>query len=111
MCYLSVGGQIADSDTGGGKIITFSQIHNAIITLSSPEGGQTPLPTSMGGHSRICPLDPPLVSVNYNMKINTKNTKVLRVSKGLESNNEDSSCRGNYRTSQGILLLRKHDLR
>src|SRR6218665_2199131 len=52
-----------------------------------------------------------MVSVNYNMKINTKKTKVLRVSKGSESNNEDSSCRGNYRTSQGILLLRKHDLR
>src|SRR6218665_3409367 len=29
------------------KIITFRQIHNAIITLSAPEGGQTPLPTSM----------------------------------------------------------------
>src|SRR6218665_2514771 len=24
---------------------------------------------------------------------------------------DDSGCRGNYRTSQGILLLRKHDLR
>ena len=32
-------------------------------------------------------------------------TKVFRVSKGSESDNEDSSCRGNYRTSQGILLL------
>src|SRR6218665_1053579 len=52
-----------------------------------------------------------MVSVNYNMKINTKKTKVLRVSKGSESDNEDSICRGNYRTSQGILLLRKHDLR
>src|SRR6218665_1534606 len=52
-----------------------------------------------------------MVSVNYNMKINTKKTNVLRVSKGSESDNEDSSCRGNYRTSQGILLLRKHDLR
>src|SRR6218665_1875577 len=29
------------------------------------------------------------VSVNYNMKINTKKTKVLRVSKGSESDNED----------------------
>ena len=52
-----------------------------------------------------------MVSVNYNMKINTKKTEVLRVSKGSESDNEDSSCRGNYRTSQGILLRRKHDLR
>ena len=52
-----------------------------------------------------------MVSVNYNMEINTKKTKVLRVSKGSEEDNEDSSCRGNYRTSQGILLLRKHDLR
>ena len=50
-----------------------------------------------------------MVSVNdrYNMKINTKQTKVLRVSKGSELDNEDSSCRGNYRTSQVILLLRK----
>ena len=47
-----------------------------------------------------------MVSVNYNMKINTKRTKVLRVSKGSESDNEDSSCRGYYRTSQEILLLR-----
>ena len=45
-----------------------------------------------------------MVSVNYNMKINTKKTKVLRVSKGSESDNEDSSCRINYRTSQGVLL-------
>src|SRR6218665_697515 len=52
-----------------------------------------------------------MVSVNYNMKINTKKTKVLRVSKVSESNNVDSSCRGNYRTSQGILLLTKHGLR
>src|SRR6218665_259222 len=54
-----------------------------------------------------------MVSVNYDMKINrpTKKTKVLRVSKGSESDIEDSSCRGNYRTIQGILLLRKHDLR
>src|SRR6218665_2915270 len=51
------------------------------------------------------------VSANYNMKINTKRTKVLRVSIGSKSDNEDSSYRGNYRTSQGILLLRKHDLR
>src|SRR6218665_3111782 len=51
-----------------------------------------------------------MVSVNYNMKINTKKTQVLRVSKGSKSENEDSSCRENYRTSQGILLLRKHDL-
>src|SRR6218665_973029 len=51
-----------------------------------------------------------MLSVNYNMKIYTKKTKVLRVSKESESDNEDSICRGNYRTSQGILLLRKHDL-
>src|SRR6218665_2754240 len=52
-----------------------------------------------------------MVSLNYNMKINTKKTKVLRVSNGSESDNEDSSCMGTYRTSQGILLLRKNDLR
>src|SRR6218665_1601442 len=45
-----------------------------------------------------------MVSVNYNMKINTKQTKVFRVSKESESDYEDSSCRGNYRTSQGILV-------
>ena len=32
-----------------------------------------------------------MVSVNYSMKINTKKAKVLRVSKGSESDNEDSS--------------------
>ena len=31
-----------------------------------------------------------MVSVNYNMKINTKKTKVLRVSKGSESDTEDN---------------------
>ena len=38
-----------------------------------------------------------MVSVNYNIKINTKKTKVLRVglSKGSESDNEDSSCMEN----------------
>ena len=35
-----------------------------------------------------------MVSVNYNMKINTKKTKVLRVGKVSESDNVDSSCRG-----------------
>ena len=39
----------------GAKIIKFTQIHNSTITVSAPEGGQTPLPTSMGGHGRICP--------------------------------------------------------
>jgi len=41
---------------GGAKIRAFWQIHNSIITLSAPEGGQTPLATSMEGHGRICPL-------------------------------------------------------
>ena len=46
MCHsFGRGGKI---DTGG-KILSFRQIHNALITLSAPEGGQTPLPTSMGG--------------------------------------------------------------
>ena len=57
MWYFSVGGgkSVPDIDTGGAKILTFTQIYNAIITLSAPEGGQTLLPTSMGGHGRICP--------------------------------------------------------
>src|SRR6218665_2875452 len=42
------GSQIHSRHRWGAKIITFRQIHNAIITLSAPEGGQTPLPTSMG---------------------------------------------------------------
>ena len=56
MWYFPVGGakSIAGTNTGG-KICTFRQIHNYIITFSAPEGGQTPLPTSMGGHDRICP--------------------------------------------------------
>jgi len=39
---------VADIDRGA-KILTFRQIHSAIITLSALEGGQTPLPTSMRG--------------------------------------------------------------
>src|SRR6218665_623177 len=39
---------VADIDTGWAKIPTFRQIDNAIITLSAPEGGPTPLTTSMG---------------------------------------------------------------
>ena len=46
---------VADIDAGGNKIRTFRQIHNAIITLSASEGGQTPLTTSMRGRGRICP--------------------------------------------------------
>src|SRR6218665_1074987 len=40
---------------GGAKILSFRHIHSTIITLSAPKGGQTPLPTSMGGHGRISP--------------------------------------------------------
>ena len=32
----------------GAKILKFTQIHISIITVSAPEGGQTPLPTSIG---------------------------------------------------------------
>jgi|SRR6218665_1825359 len=45
---------------GGTKILTFRHIHSAIITLSAPKGGQTPLPTSMGPWPDLPPLDPPL---------------------------------------------------
>src|SRR6218665_3606325 len=50
MWYFPSGGakSVADIDRGA-KILTFRQIHSAIITLSALEGGQTPLPTSMGG--------------------------------------------------------------
>ena len=63
MCYFSVGGakSVADIDTGA-KILTFRQIHNAIITLSAPKGGQTPLPTSIGAWPDFHPpLDPPML--------------------------------------------------
>ena len=43
---------------GGAKILKFTQIHNSIITVSAPEGGQTPLPTSMGAMAEFAPLDP-----------------------------------------------------
>src|SRR6218665_1855853 len=46
---------VADIATGGAKILTFQQNHNTTIALSVPEGYQTPLPISMGGHGRICP--------------------------------------------------------
>ena len=56
MWYFSIGGakSIANINTGG-KIIIFRQIHNAIITLSAPEGGQTSLTTSMGAMARFAP--------------------------------------------------------
>jgi len=42
MCYFSVGGvkSVADIDTGA-KILTFRQIHNAIITLSALRGANS----------------------------------------------------------------------
>ena len=52
MCYFSVGegGQIRSRHRyGGAKILTFRQIHNAIITLSAPEGGQTHCQLRWGG--------------------------------------------------------------
>src|SRR6218665_227476 len=36
--------------------------------------------------------------------------KCLESKQRIRISYEDSICRGNYRTSQGILLLRKHDL-
>jgi len=40
MSYFSVGGgkAVTHIDTGGAKILTFRQIHNAIITISAPRG-------------------------------------------------------------------------
>ena len=46
----------------GGQNPYISTNSQLVIILSASEGGQTPLPTSMGGHGRICPpLDPPLI--------------------------------------------------
>src|SRR6218665_3575182 len=42
---------------GGGKILKFTQIHNSTITVSAPEGGQTPLPTSMGAMAGFAPVE------------------------------------------------------
>src|SRR6218665_2016031 len=48
-----------------------------------------------------------MVSVNYNMKINTKKTKVLRVSKGSESDNHSFIHSGHfYSAPSSPLLLR-----
>jgi len=65
-CHFPWGAKsVADLDKGGSKILTYRQFHNILsyfhIILSSPEGGQTPLPTSMGGPwLDLPPLDPPL---------------------------------------------------
>ena len=49
---------VADIDAGGQTILTFRQIHNAIITLSAPEGpgGQTAFPCSIVGPWPDLPL-------------------------------------------------------
>jgi len=77
MCYFLVGGakSVADIDTGGAKILTFRQIHNAIITLSVPEVGSLLLLFPRGAklHCQLLwgamagfapPLNPPLVVPN-----------------------------------------------
>src|SRR6218665_2609051 len=110
MCYFSVGGPNSRQRYGGPKSLLLGKF-TMLSLLFLPPRGPNSIANFDGGIAGLAPLDPPLVSVNYNMKINTKKTKLLRVSKRSESDNEDSSCRGNYRTSQGILLLWKHDLR
>jgi len=47
-------------------LLTFQQNHNTTIALSVTEGGQTPLPISMGGMAGFAPLDPPLFNRNCN---------------------------------------------
>ena len=61
---FSVGGEIRTRHRyGGAKILPFPHIHSAIITLSATEGGQTPLPTSMGGGMAGFALVSPLFNV------------------------------------------------
>src|SRR6218665_4157060 len=46
---------VADIDTGGPISLLFDIFTMLSLLFLSIEGGQTPLPTSMGGHGRICP--------------------------------------------------------
>ena len=47
----------------GVKNLKFRKIYTALIILSFSKGGQTPLPTSIGGGPDSSPLDPPLQAV------------------------------------------------
>src|SRR6218665_291381 len=58
MWYFSVGGakSIVDSDTGGPKSLLLGKFTMLSLLLLPPRGGQTPLPTSMGGPCPDLPL-------------------------------------------------------
>src|SRR6218665_879496 len=57
MWYFPVeGGQIRSQHRyGGGKILTFPQIHNSTIALSAPERAKLHCQLRWGGYGRICP--------------------------------------------------------
>ena len=55
MVFFCRGAKSVAKIDGVAKILTFQQIHGAIITLSALEGGQTPLPTSIGGMAGFAP--------------------------------------------------------
>src|SRR6218665_2988054 len=61
-CNVSPQGALGQNpkptSTGGVKNPKFRKIYTTLIILSSSKegGGETPLPTSMGGHGRIGPL-------------------------------------------------------
>src|SRR6218665_1744404 len=69
---------VAHIDYGGAKILKFTRIHNSIITVSAPKGGQTPLPTLMGEPwPDLPPLDPPLVPYEFKSRLSfNKNADV-----------------------------------
>src|SRR6218665_1618932 len=70
--YFSVVGakSVADIDTGGGpKSLHFDKFTMLSLLFLPPRGGQTPLPTSMGGHGRICPRPHGSATEYINLKI------------------------------------------
>src|SRR6218665_2674934 len=56
------GKSVADINTAEAKILIFRQIHNAIITLSAPEGGKLHCQLQWGAMAGCAPLDPPLAA-------------------------------------------------
>src|SRR6218665_216367 len=82
MCIFFVGGQIRSRHRyGGGQNPYFYTNSQCYHYSFCPRGGQTPLPSSMGGHGRICPLDPSLtastlIELNQSMQFLRNNSGV-----------------------------------
>src|SRR6218665_2203039 len=58
--FLRGARSVADIDKGGAKSLHFANFTILSLFFLPPEGGQTPLPTSVGGMAGFGPLDPPL---------------------------------------------------